>query len=166
MADSQIYNVIEACRSTLASAFAAEKSRLSLSIAATPASGDFKTIAPDYDRMRHTTFPAVFVLPFPDGQASPVSYYTTQQRASWAVPVAIEAVFREKKGTEADGVKGMFEYAQIIDACLVNNIRLGRSDTIVETPESIHPLYFRDGQGGALWGCQIRVTLRIDIEYS
>ena len=166
MADSQAYNVVEALRSTLAGQFVTEKTRLDVSLAATPASSEFRLIQSDYDRARHQKFPAVFVLPFAQGTTAPIEYFTTQGRAAWMVPVLVTAVGREVKGLELTGIKTALEYAQILDACLVNNIRLGRSDTIVQTPESVQVLHFPEAPGGALWGCEIRLTLRIDVEYS
>lgn len=164
MATAQFYDVFEALRTTIRDNFATEKTRMSLTVD-TPASSSYTIITPGYNRERHSTYPWVFIVPFPDGGGTPAEYQTTKPRVQYTLPVAIEVVFRGKTGVEIDHIKDILAYAQIIDAALVNNMTLGRSDTLAIEPQDIHPVLY-DDSSGALWGVVFRCTLEVQVDYA
>lgn len=162
MANSVLYQVCEALRATIAAQFNAAKTALSLSVT-NPAA--YLLIAADYPRERHSNWPTLFVIPFPDQQSTTVEHQTTRQRGEWHVPLAIELVFSERAGLEADVIKAILDYAQIIDRVLLTNQTLGRSDTLLVASQSFHPAREESAQG-TLWGVSTRVTARVNVEYN
>ena len=163
MATAALYDILEALRSTLSTALPEEKTRLSLT-QDLPAASDYLLITPSWPRSRQVSFPALFVVPWPDGGQAQIQHESTGPTTEWEVPVAVELVFRASSRVESDVIKDFCAYTQMVESGIVNNSTLGRSDVLAVSPQSVTPSIVSEDSAG-LWASTVRTTLGFNPQY-
>jgi len=156
------YGLWSAMATTLAAELPKHRARLDLTVPL-PDTDEYRIVAPNYDRARHKSLPAVFVIPHPRSDEGRVEHWGTGRRSLTVFPVAIDVVLRDRSGVEDDRLRDIAAYAEIIEQVVATNPTMGTSYAHVETSAGLVPEYLgAQGVAQTFWGAAWRGSFRVD----
>ncbi|TPV95983.1 MAG: hypothetical protein B7733_07085 [Myxococcales bacterium FL481] len=158
----EVYSSLTALGTLLSTQWAGAVSDKSATGVDTP--GGYTVVEPGLTRLRHTSFPWVFIIPAPRGQPFPLEPESTMPMSRWVLPVRIWLGMRDDSGKETDAHGLACDYLQVMDYILTNN----------NQPDSFSELGARrragfgafEGPKRMVWGAFYDVELGIRPSYS